>query len=452
MSFKRKPNLSEVFSKVVSISTLREFAYDLNIKFCEKISKKELSRTVATSILSDPQNLLDILFTYELKAIKKIINNKTHHSSLFFNHISFPPIGVIEIRDSDNGRSGIKKEYLYLPEDLSEALLPLIDNEILKRKSKSFEDAEMFLLGLTTLKGCINEQDIINQLTNDSFGKVTLTSYSRLFREHSKLFKRLYLPQYKIYLSPYVDSQHKIQLPDHEQKDEPIFSNSEIKAASKLLNLKLKIYYSSVLYKLLKTEKFTKREIDKLFFSIWYIRQQNVDVNLSDFLPAERVISDKSTLLYYISTYYNSLPMWKHRGRTAFSIGEDVIPPVFWDISSYILEYKGMTEAQFDLNEYLDHLHDSIVTFYDDSIYWDKKENLFLYIDDKYLWTVSVGTDEAKDLLDYYKRIPFPSIMRYHRKYKQMLPSRRLIKKFVLDNFEKDRFHSESMKRRVHKF
>ena len=449
MRSERKPNLIDVFSQV-PICILREFAHDLNIKFCEKTNKKNLSRLLASSILSCPQNLLDILFTYELKVIKKMINHKIHHNSSSFNHISFPPIRIIEVKDSKNGHGCIKKEYL--TDDLIEALLPLIDNEILKRKSKSFEDTEMFMLGLTTLKGCINEQDIINQLDNESFGKVTLTSYSKIFAENSKLLRRLYLPKYNVYLSPYADSRHKIQLADHEQKDEPIFKNSEIKAASKLLNLKLKVYNSSKLYKLLKIEKLTKREIDELFFNIWYTRQQNVEVNLFDFLPAERGISDKSKLLYYIATYYNSLPMWKYRGRTAFSIGEAVIPPVLWDISQYIIENNGKIEEQFDVNEYLDHLRDSIVTFYEDSIYWDKKENLFLYIDDEYLWTVSVGTDEAKDLLDYYKRIPFPSIMRYHRQYKQMLPSRRLIKKFVLENFEKERYHSESLKQRVHKF
>ncbi|MCH5222225.1 MAG: hypothetical protein J1F05_07895 [Muribaculaceae bacterium] len=453
MKSKRNPNLIEVLSKA-SIVELRKFANDLNIEFSLKINKKELSRTLATSILGCPQNLLDILFTYELKVIKQLINNKIYHNSSSFNQIFFPPIVIVESIDPKIGRGNIMKEYLRLPEDLIEALHPLIDDEISKRKSKSFEDAEIFLLGLTTLKGCINEQDIINQLRKEPFGKVTQASYSRLFREISKRLNRLYLPQSNVYLSPYVDSEHMIQLPGLEQKNEPIFRNSEIRAASKLLDLKLEVYYSTRLYELLEKERFTKREIDELFFNIWSKRQQNVDLNLFDFLSTERVINDKSLFLYSIATYYNFLPMWKYRGRTAFS-EEGVNPPVLWDISSYKFEGKGKDKGKdkgYDLNEYIEFLHSSIVHFYDDSIYWDKKENLFLYIDNKYLWSVWVGTDDAKDLLDYYIRIPFPSIMRYHRQYKQLLASRRLIKKFVLENFEKDKLQSEAMKIRVEKF
>lgn len=422
-------DLISVFSKI-PVKLLREVANDLNIKIHKRINKKELSKLIANAILNDPQGLLDILYTYELKHIKKVIEN-THLKSSINPGLLLSPIYLYEISGSKVVSDSLILKMNVFPKDLIEAISPLLDVEISKRDLKPNKDIETFMLGLTTLKGCINEQNIINQLKESSFGTVTVKSYSKLLKRNSKLFSRMYKPCFDVYASSYMDENHKVQLPSvmFDLNNEPLFSNEDIRAASDVLNPKFHVSYSNRLKKRLKEEGFSKNEIDGLLMYIWWRRQSDKRVDLFEFIPSDKNIKDVPMMLYDICTYYNFLPMWKYRGRYAFGVGEDdVIPPVLWDISNYC------DRPDFCLDDYIEHLCWSVSKYYEDSIYWDKEENLFLYIDNEYVWTLYVGTDEAKNILDYYKRIPFPAFVKFHPTYKEMYASKKLVKKFIQEN------------------
>ena len=96
MENNKELNLITVFSQV-TVKILKSFASDLKIEFHKNFKKKELSSLIANAILNDPQGLVDILFTYELKYIKYVIENP--HLKLHRPPLSFPPIYLFEEKD-----------------------------------------------------------------------------------------------------------------------------------------------------------------------------------------------------------------------------------------------------------------------------------------------------------------------------------------------------------------
>ena len=122
---------------------------------------------------------------------------------------------------------------------------------------------------------------------------------------------------------------------------------------------------------------------------------------------------------------------------------KDKNPPILWDYNCTIL---GESESFFrNKEEYIDHLQDAVVTFYEDSIYRDSEENLYLYIEKDNIWSVYVGTDNAKEVRNYYARIRFLDIMVEEKWYhSDLFPSKELLRRFVDKNFDKNFFDTDT--------
>lgn len=253
------------------------------------------------------------------------------------------------------------------------------------------------------------------------------------------------MPEYGVYVSPYMDENHKIQLPGDlpQDKKECKFTTEEIKDAADVLNPQFKNWAAKRLIDFLKEQKFSNEYIHNMLFDIWYRKQEGKEIDFKSFLPVEKGLKNINDYLYFVCTYYNDLPYWKIRGWSSFATGVEIInPPILWGWTCSASE-----SFLRNIEEYIDHLCDTVHTFEEDSFYGGiEEENLFLYIEKNDIWSIHVGTDEAKDFQEYYTRIYFPDITfelpYFYRTfgYETLWASRTLIRKFIYNNFDKSFF------------
>lgn len=109
-------------------------------------------------------------------------------------------------------------------------------------------------------------------------------------------------------------------------------------------------------------------------------------------------------------------------------------PPVLYGYS------EAGNHLELDKEEYIIFLCETIILYDTDSIYWDDEENLYLYIDKNNFWTAYIGTDEAKEILDYYTRIHLPQVSNYSNGFHTIMPCEESLRTFIDNNFDKSLF------------